>query len=83
MPHAGCSQKVLYWDWDGNLRNYEEAMDISTVPIVICDFTLNDNNISVGTMGDVTDYKTVGEDCSYIVMNMRHSQGRCAYIYVK
>ena len=32
---------------------------------------------------DITDYKTVGEDCSYIVLNMRHSQGKCAYIYVK
>ena len=77
------NQKVLYWDWDGNYRDYEEAMDVTNVPIVICDFNLRDNNINAGTMGDVTDYNTVGENCSYMVMNMRHSQGRCAYIYIK
>lgn len=77
------NSNVLYWDWDGNYRDYEEAMDISSVPVVVCNFGLNNNNIKLGNMGDITDYKTVGDTCSYLVMNMRHSQGRCAYIYIR
>ena len=72
----------MRWDWDGNYRTFEETFDFSNIPIVICDRDAERNKVCVGTVAEVADYKSSGEEnAARIVLNTDRKRGVCAFIY--
>ena len=69
---------VIFWDWDKDPTTYEECLDFTAVPIMVIDA---DDNIRVGNIGDVIDYKSGGGSCSKLVFFSSYMIGRCGYIY--
>lgn len=74
------SGNVIFWDWDKDLTTYEECLDFTAVPIMIID---DENNIRVGSINDVVDYKSGGDSCSRIVFFSQYMIGRCGYVYTR
>lgn len=69
---------VIFWDWDKDLTTYEECLDFTAVPIMVID---SEDNIRVGNIGDVIDYKSGGSSCSKLVFFSSYMIGKCGYIY--
>ena len=69
---------IIFWDWDKDLTTYEECLDFTAVPIMVIDA---DDNIRVGNIGDVIDYKSGGGSCSTLVFFSSYMIGKCGYIY--
>lgn len=71
---------VIFWDWDKDPETYEECLDFTAVPIMVIDA---EDNIRVGNIGDVIDYKSAGSSCSKLVFFSSYMIGKCGYIYNK
>lgn len=73
---------TMRWDWDGNYRTFEETFDFSNIPIVICDRDAERNKVRIGTVAEVADCKSSGEEnAARIVLNTDRKRGVCAFIY--
>lgn len=74
---------TMEWDWDGNYRTFEQTFDFTNIPIVIYDKELTKNKVYVGSVAEVPDYKSVGEEnAARIVINTDRLRGVCAFIYL-
>lgn len=59
-----------------------ECMDLNGRAVVIYDSTARENNrISNGSVNDIVDYKSVGNNCSYLIVSSYNGQPGAVFIY--
>jgi hypothetical protein len=59
-----------------------ECMDLNGRAVVIYDSTARENNrISNGSVNDIVDYKSVGNNCSYLMVSSYNGQPGAVFIY--
>ena len=56
--------------------------DLNGRAVVICDSTARENNrISNGSVNDIVDYRSVGNNCSYLIVSSYNGQPGAVFIY--
>ena len=59
-----------------------ECMDLNGRAVVIYDSTARENNrISNGSVNDIVDYRSVGNNCSYLIVSSYNGQPGAVFIY--
>lgn len=63
-----------------NLGEYDEALRVDNVPILVCDSSKKKKKIEVGSMADINTYEVAGDNASYVFI--QESGGALRYMVI-
>lgn len=75
------TSKYLWWD-AADKKASTEICDLSSVPVVVYDSTRKDGSkIYRGSISDIEDYETVGDECSRVILNTAGPYKRALFVF--
>ncbi len=70
-----------YYMYDMDKGIVDEVLNVSGAPIVVYDAGARDGKVKKGSVSDIKGFKTAGDDCSIMLVQMNYQNFRQVFIY--